>query len=101
MRNGMYLLDQYKRWTRKQYDRYYYEYDFQPNFKWNPFDTNNEWVYRNQKWTYFILGWGCIAHAWEAWSCLMNGSKYYSYKLPRAFWYELSDGWLDMEKKWN
>jgi hypothetical protein len=90
------LRQRYKNSTRKQYNKYYFEYDFKPNFKWNPFDTNNDFVYDNQKWYNFLCGWIGIGYAFEAWSYLMRDKKY-SYKLPDAFWTELSDGWMEME----
>ena len=97
----MNLLDRYKRWTRKQYNKYYYEYDFQPNFKWNPFDTNNDWVYDLEKWRHFIWGFQGIANAWGAWSYWTRDMKY-SYKLPYAMWSELNDGYMQMyEYSWT
>jgi len=91
----MNLLDRYKRWTRKQYNKYYFEYDFKPNFKWNPFDTNNDFVFDNQKWYNFLCGWQSIGYAFEAWTYWMRDMKY-SYKLPYAIWSELSDGYMQM-----
>jgi hypothetical protein len=92
------LRQKYKNYTRKQYNRHYFEYDFKPHFTWNIFDTDNEWVYDNQKWYNFLCGWIGIGYAFEAWSYWMRDKKY-SYKLPDAFWTELSDGWMEMEKK--
>jgi hypothetical protein len=92
----MNLLDRYKNWTRKQYNKYYFEYDFKPNFKWNPFDTNNDFVFDNEKWYDFLSGWIGVGYAFEAWTYLMRDIKY-SYKLPFAFWAEISDGYMEME----
>ena len=90
------LLQRYKNYTRKQYNRYCYDGDFEPHFRWNPFDTNNDFVYDLEKWRHFIWGFQNIANAWEAWSYWMRDKKY-SYKLPYAVWSELNDGWMQME----
>jgi hypothetical protein len=87
------LRQRYKNYTQKQYNRHYFEYDFKPHFKFNIFDTNNEWVYDLEKWRNFIMGWQGVGYAWEAWSYWMT-DKSYSYKLPNAFWAELNDWWL-------
>ena len=90
------LLQRYKNYTQKQYNKYFFEYDFKPHFKWNPFDTYNEWVYDLEKWRNFIWGWQSVGYAFEAWSYWMRDLKY-SYKLPYAFWTEINDGYMEME----
>ena len=95
----MNLLDRYKRWTRKQYNKYYFEYDFKPNFKWNPFDTNNDFVFDNEKWYDFLSGWIGVGYAWESWTSLMRNVNY-SHKIPEIFWAEMNDGWMSMYV-WN
>lgn len=89
------LLQKYKKWTQKQYNKYYYEYEFKPNFKWNIFDTNNDWVYDLNKWREFIWGWQSVGYAFEAWTYWMRDMKY-QYKLPYAMWSELNDGYMEM-----
>jgi len=89
------LRQRYKNYTRKQYNKYYYEYDFKPNFKWNPFDTNNDFVFDNEKWYNFLCGWQGMGYAFEAWTYWMRDMNY-SYKLPYVFWAELNDGYMQM-----
>jgi hypothetical protein len=97
----MNLLQRYKNYTRKQYNKHYFEYDFKPHFKFNVFDTNNDFVYDNEKWRNFLWGWQGVGNAWEAWSYWMRDKKY-SYKLPYAMWSELNDGWMHMyEYSWS
>ena len=91
----MNILQKYKNWTRKQYNRYYDDYQFCPNFRFNPLDDRNDWVYDNEKLRNFIRGLHSTKYAWEAWSYWMRDMKY-SYKLPVAFWNELNDGWMVM-----
>jgi len=96
----MNLLQRYKNYTHKQYNRYCYDDVFEPHFKWNIFDTNNDWVYDNKKWRNFIWGWQSVGNAWEAYTYWMRDMKY-SYKLPYALWSELNDGWMYMyEYSW-
>jgi hypothetical protein len=90
------LRQRYKNYTQKQYNMHYFEYDFKPHFKFNPFDTNNDFVYDNEKWRNFIWGWQSVGYAWEAWSYWMRDLKY-SYKLPHAMWAEINDGYMQME----
>ncbi len=90
------LLQRYKNYTRKQYNRYCYDGDFEPHFRWNPFDTNNDFVYDNEKWRNFIEGWRTVGYAWEAYTYWMRDMKY-SYKLPHAMWCELNTGYMEME----
>ena len=93
----MNLFQRYKNYTEKEYDKYldFYSYEFKPHFKWNPFDTNNLFVYRNKKWYDFLCGWIGVGYAWEVYTYWMRDMKY-SYKLPNAFWTELSNGWCEM-----
>ena len=90
------LRQRYKNWTQKQYNKHYFEYDFKPHYKWNPFDTDNDWVYDNEKWRNFIWGWQSVGYAWEAYTYWMRDMKY-SYKLPHAMWAEINDGYMQME----
>jgi len=90
------LRQRYENYTRKQYNKYFFEYDFKPHFVWNPFDTDNEWVYDLEKWRNFIWGWQSVGYAWEAWSYWMRDLKY-SYKLPDCFWTEINGGYMEME----
>jgi hypothetical protein len=92
------LLQKYKNYTQKEYDKYldFYSYEFTPHFKWNPFDTYNDWVYDNEKWRKFIWGWQSVGYAWEAYTYWMRDMKY-SYKLPYAMWSEINDGHMEME----
>ena len=98
------LRQRYKNYTDKQYNKYFYgmynKYPygvnvFKPNFKWNPFDIHNDWVYDNEKWREFLEGWMSIGCAWEAYTCWMRDMKY-SYKLPLAMWAEINYGYMDM-----
>ncbi len=89
----MNLLQRYKNYTQKQYDKYLDFYEFKPHYKWNPFDTNNTFVYDMKKWYNFLCGWWCVGYAYEAWSYWMT-DKSYDYKLPDAFWAELNYWWL-------
>lgn len=91
----MNLLQRYKNYTRKQYIRYCYDDVFEPNFKFNVFDTNNDWVYDLEKWREFLWGLQSVANAWEAWSYWMRDKKY-SYKLPHAMWAEINGGYMEM-----
>ena len=94
------LLQLYKNYTSKQYNRYCYDGDFEPHFRRNTFDTNNHWLYDKEKGTHFVSGFQNIANAWEAWSYWMRDKKY-SYKLPYAMWSEMNDGWMYMyEYSW-
>jgi hypothetical protein len=90
----MNLLQKYKKITQKEYNKYLDNCDFKPHFQWNPFDTENIWVYDIENWREFIWGWQCVGYTWEAWGYLMT-DKSYGYKLPDAFWNQLNDGWLD------
>ena len=97
----MNLLQRYKNYTQKEYDKYLDFYEFKPHYKWNIFDVENSWVYDNEKWRNFIWGWQSIGYAWEAWSYWMRDMKY-SYKLPFAFWSEIGIGWYIMYNyAWN
>ncbi len=91
----MNLLQRYKNYTQKQHNSYCYDGVFEPNFKFNVFDTNNDWVYDLEKWREFLWGWQGVGYAWEAWSCWMRDKKY-SYKLPHAFWAEINEGYMEM-----
>jgi hypothetical protein len=90
------LRQKYKTWTDKSYQKYEDFYDFKPHFKFNIFDTDNEWVYDNEKWRNFIFGWEGVGYAWEAYTYWMRDMKY-SYKLPYAMWSELNTGYMEME----
>ena len=90
------LRQRYENYTRKEYNKHFFEYDFKPHFKFNIFDTDNDWVYDNEKWRNFIWGWMSVGYAFEAWSYWMRDMKY-SYKLPYAFWAEINDGYMEME----
>lgn len=91
----MNLLQRYKNWTQKEYDKYLDWYEFKPHFKWNPFDVENEWVFDNKKLSGFMFGWISVGYAWESWSYWMRDMKY-GYKLPDAMWSELNYGWMGM-----
>ena len=99
MRKMNTILDKYKRWVAKlnQKQRFdvYSEY-FQPYFKYNPFDTRNDFVYdfADGKLREFIWGFQGIGYAWKCWSCLMRDKKYSYFKFPDVFWSEINDGWL-------
>jgi hypothetical protein len=97
----MNLLQRYKNWTRKQYDRQLGRWDgdskFSPNFKWNPFDIDNDWAYdlAGGRWREFVWGWQNVGYAWEAWSYWMRDLRY-GYKIPYAFWSAVNDGYMLM-----
>jgi hypothetical protein len=83
------LIQKYKNWTEKQNRKYYDDYTeyFQPHFRWNAFDTRNDWQPEIlREYMYGLMG---VGYAWECWSYWMRDKEYY-YELPNAFWLELN-----------
>ena len=95
----MKLLERYKTWTSKNNSKYYdYKDEFAPHFKWNPFDYGNywspEWVLR------MVSGLQGLRYAFDMWTDWIRDLPYY-YKLPDAFWYELNDGWMEINEMYR